>query len=308
MKNKHLLLLFVLVLLIGLIGKWFPIGSFKGPLGLYRTGVFETEKIIIAQEDSLVLYLADSVWNLQTALLVDQLVQDSLVGALLITLADLKAMELLATRRPDTLGFVLNHNHFIELHSPLMPRPEQIFIGKTVDRFGKRMTWVKINDHDQFYLVDADLEPFLKRNWTQNTRVIELNLDTSGLEQVCFIRNTDTIITDLTPGKDLAGLVSKVELKRFFQQAILAEFADPVGHRETIWGEMVFSYQDSLVLPLRFRLFYLNTPELPDDPEKRRYFRPFKAQFLIESGVQSGQYFSITDTLAIKRLFYAHKK
>ena len=308
MKNKHLLLLFVAVLLLGWISRWIPIGMSKAPLRLFRTGLMEADALRFLSSDTILLYRVDSSWIQQSNGLLDEPVLDSAVSQFLTVLSNLEAIVLLKTDQPDSIGLAGESIPTILLSSSNFPRMERIRVGKSYDAGAEKLTWIRLNDHPQCYLVNADLHSFFTKNWKRLPSTLQLQLDTTSLTNLQLIRNGDTLEYQLST-EDLEGVFpSKRGIKALFKQAVPATMVDPSGHRETIWGELLFKHHDSLIPPLRFRLFYLNRPELPDDPDKRRYFRPINAQFLVESAAQPGLYFSITDTLAINRLFYVHKK
>lgn len=308
MKNKHLLLLFAVVLVLGWLSKWIPVGAPASPLRLFRPELHAADRILLVYSDSLLLYRVDSTWVQQSSGLVDKNALNSAVHSFLQLLVGLEAIERQPIQNADSLGLGRTHSRLIVIHSPQLPRPEQLQIGKTEAREGKQLTWIRLNDHSQCYLVNADLAQYFSTDWAAPVHNVRLAFDTSTLILVQAIRKKDTIEHQMYDQESGVLPITPKSLDILFQEAVPADLVDPGSHRETIWGELLFRYQDSLIPPLRYRLFYLNQPEMPDDPDKRRYFRQLKAQYLIESGKQPGLYFSITDTLAIHRLFYVHKK
>lgn len=308
MKNKHLLLLFAVVLVLGWLSKWIPLGASESPLPLFRPELHSADRVLLVASDSVLLYRVDSNWLQQSSGMVDKNVFNSAVQSFIQLLVGLEAIERQPIHIADSLGLGRTNPRLMVVHSPQLPRPEQIQIGKTEERKGERMTWIRLNDHSQCYLVNADLSLYFSIDWAGPTNKVQLAFDSSGLIIVQAIRTKDTVAYQISNQESSSLPITKGNLFDLFREAALVDLVDPGSHRETIWGELLFKYQDSLIPPLRYRLFYLNQPEMPDDPDKRRYFRQLKAQYLIESGKQPGLYFSITDTLAIHRLFYVHKK
>lgn len=317
MKNKHLVLLFLGIVALGGISRFchFSLGT-KLDAVLFKKPLAEIDKIWICRKDTIILTRTAEHWLIsqkeETAP-----VPDSVVIALLDLMGSIRAVELLHSNRPDTLGLGLYPQKSVVCSSHQWD-DQVFFVGNTVNRGGSVFTWVGLPRHEQYYLAPGDLNAAFRVEHHQYSPKVRMHTDTAGWSGMRYVLRGDTLLDlfrDTIRGAWLQSpfgpqdTVSAVRLEQWKQRwqylcdhAVVADFFDKRSTSETFCGELGFYYKQFPPRVVNYRLFYVRTPVLPDDPEKRRYFRNFKPQYLFESDLQPGFYFSVSDTLTIHQL------
>ena len=313
------MLLFLGVVALGGISRFchFSLGT-KLDAVLFKKPLTEIDKILICGKDTTIVNRTSEQWLISQKDEVSVL-PDSVVQALLVQIGQIQTVQLLHSSQPDTLGLsptmyrtlVCLSNHW---------EPQIFYIGKTTLLQGIPFTWIALPLHDQFYMVKGDLNTVFDLEYQRYVPKVLMQTDTSALQSIRFLLKGDTLFdvqwdsvrqywTNYPFGKkDTIGMLKVEQWKKHWQNigktAVNANFFDKRSAAETFCGEIRFHYQQIPQSVVNYRLFYVRQPVLPDDPEKMRYFRNFKPQYLFESDLQPGFYFAVTDTFAIYQLKY----
>lgn len=300
MKNKHLVLLFLGIVALGWIGQYVNWGKgteLKVPL--FKQAIANVHKIQIIQKDSVTLFKTDEQWmvDLEGTILP---VPDSVSMRILTALSNLESIRLLHTTRPDTIGMRGPEQIRVTCFTATAPQEQVLLVGRETYSDHLPATWVTFSGHEQYYLSEGALREALLFNWYSLLQPQLFQADTTLVASISLFRESDTLLFSAP------AAVPEGWLQRWFDcvhKAPQFEFFDTKASGGRFFGEVCFSYQNEPESPVCYRLFYLDRPDLPEDPQKRRYFRHFKPQYLLEATQDPGVFYSITDTMAVGRLF-----
>lgn len=298
MKNKHLVLLFVGILVLGWIGRNIQFGQeseIKARIFKQDTGVLH--KIQLVDKDTVTFLKTDLGWMISTQHDIFP-APDSLSDRLLRALSEMETVRLLHTKQADTVWLNVRKRLHLISYAAASPQVQHFYIGKE-DSKGQS-TWVGLPNHDQYYLVKGQLRSFFQTKWDNlRPQPRQYAADTAGVVNIRLLRSGDTLMTlPALPLSDwLRGWQSCTHKAAEF------DLFDLRAGGGTFFARVCFYYQNQPETPVCCKLIYLDHPDLPDDPAKRRYFRHFKPRYLIETENQPGIYYTVTDTQAIRRLF-----
>ncbi len=318
MKNKHLVFLFVAVLALGGLSRYCRWGQGTHlDTVLFKNPIAELAQFQICGKDTTIIRHSSGQWTISrhgdTAL-----APDSLVQSVLDYLTGIRAVELLHTSRPDTLGLGTNDRRSIVCASAQWPT--QVFrIGRTVLRGQQPFTWVGLPMHEQQYLCAGDLNAIFALENTGIRPQVSMATDTAALAAIRVELNGDTLlfaqldtlrrIWKIPPfGKKDTMPHTAIEQWKHAWAALeartfAADFFDARSASETFCGQVLLSFKQ-VPATMKYKLFFVRHPVLPDDPEKMRYFRHFKPQYLLESEQQPGTYFALQDTFLLHQILH----
>ncbi|MEY3240489.1 MAG: hypothetical protein RIR11_1927 [Bacteroidota bacterium] len=317
MKNKHLVGLFLGILLFGVLGRYcdFRCGT-KLDAVLFKKPLAELDKIYIYDNDTLVTSRAAELW-LMTRRDETVVVQDSLILRLLNAIQQIETTQLLHSTRPDTLG-LLPEQRLTVVCSSSQWQDQVFFLGREIVQNNLPFTWLALPNHAQYYLIKGHLRKAFFVNFDQLTPPLPMQIDTANMAGLAFFYQSDTLFnlfcdpklnywsntSDIQRDTSLPRKLEnwKIRWEAIADEAKIADYFDKRSAPETFCGEIRFRYQQTTNTSVNYRLFFIQQPVLPDDPEKRRYFRNFKPQYLFESDLQPGLYFAIKDTSVIHSL------
>ncbi len=282
---------------------------------LFKNPIAELAQFQICGKDTTIIHHSSGQWTISRH--GDMaLAPDSLVQTVLDYLAGIRAVELLHTDRPDTLGLGKGGQRSIVCTSGQWPT--QIFhIGRTVWRGQQPFTWVGLPLHAQQYLCTGDLNAIFALEKANIRPTVHIATDTTALAAIWVELNNDTLLFAQWDtlrrvwakppfGKKDTLPRSAIEHWKNAWQALppntfAADFFDARSASETFCGQVLLSYQQ-VPTAVKYKLFFVRHPVLPDDPEKMRYFRHFKPQYLLESEQQPGTYFALRDTFLLHQI------
>lgn len=162
MKNKHLLIIFVATLLLGLIARyapWFKSDTLQSDLIRVQPGAVKRLSLVAPGAAELALERNEDGWvAAQSDLAVRT--PDSLVMPLLDALKQVKALKIIHSAMPDTLWLLESQSLAVGVE--IQPgRKEHFHIGREVMENGQPATYLKIEPHEGVYLVQGHLRrPF----------------------------------------------------------------------------------------------------------------------------------------------------
>ena len=317
MKNKHLVGLFLGILLIGVVGRYCDFRcSTKLDAVLFKKPIEELDKIHIYTNDTLIASRAAELW-LMTRREETVVAPDSLIARFLKAIQQIETTQLLHTNRLDTLGLLPEQRLTIVCSSDKWP-DQVFFLGKEIVQNNQPFTWLALPNHDQYYLVKGNFKKTFLVDFDQLIPPLPMQIDTANMAGLAFFYQSDTLFnancdpklkywSNYGDTKQDTTLLRKLEDWKMrwvsaTNEAQIADYFDKRSAPETFCGEIRFRYQQTADTYVNYRLFFIQQPVLPDDPEKRRYFRNFKPQYLFESDLQPGLYFAIKDTSVIHSL------
>lgn len=302
MKNKHLVLLFLGILGIGLITRHFNCWRTNDlQANLFKQHEADIRKLSIISGDTLELVQHDHLWTVATG---DEnlMLPDSVIRPVLETLLQIESSALLKTQKPDTLGFRAADAVTVVCYSAKIPRVEQFRLGKMVTVNGVLSTWVAIEGHEQYYLAKGDLKKHMKIDLKNLEKKRCFLADTSGVFRATVIFGTDTTVWQRVAFSPEDSL--QIWLNNFYTlttNAPEADFFDVERDESTSAGKVVFSSENEDRQWI-FHLFFAASPVIPDDPASIRKVRDFKPQYVIAGDNLPGAYFALSDTAGVREV------
>ncbi len=158
MKNKHLLLLFLITLLIGVAAKyspWFKTDFFQTRLVDIDPTKLQKISLLVPGKSELLLERSDEGWVASQ----DEYAlrcADSSIAPVLAALCDIRSLRIVHSNRPDTL--LLSIPQSIKLEAFLQDgRKERLVIGRERLENGKPVTYIAVGEHAGVYLTNKHL-------------------------------------------------------------------------------------------------------------------------------------------------------
>jgi hypothetical protein len=162
MKNKHLVLLFLLALGIGLLTRQFPwFIQQNRSLALVEVDPARVDRILVQSPGKAEwsLEYSDSSWLLVQGEQMFKL-PNSEAQLLLNTFCGLHALEISSSTRPDTLGLSDNERLVVGLYQG-HKRLENIYLGYETQYQGKAASYLQVGANTGIYLSEGYLRRFL---------------------------------------------------------------------------------------------------------------------------------------------------
>ena len=307
MKNKHLLLLFLATIAVGLLARRVP--WFKD--SLLQTSLIEVDttrltqiSIYLPDQPELLIERTESGWAATQEILATSISGEHM-APMLAALASVRSLRIYASERPDTLGF--SKKTLIQVQTYIDDALlEQFEIGNEIIENGQPATWIRLNRHEGIYLVEQHLRGIFSKkldNFRQNrvtgfepASVAGIVLESweSGPKTRVWLSNNDTTAQwslHSAPEQPVAADSVLNWLRQFVRLngSPFADHFDESSARETIIGRLTL-YQntsDSLV----FQLYRV----------RKERTRP---EYILHSSQNPGNFFAPTDTLLLRRIFF----
>lgn len=193
MKNKHLVLLFIFVLLTGLVSRfspWFKSDQIQSFLVKITKNEIRRISILNTQLPELLLEADDKNWYATQ----DDIVvgfPDSLADPLLDAITAMKAVRILDESSSDSTGLV--PGSYIEVTAETASRRKEHFrIGNETMTAGRPLTCVQILPHGGIYLVeghlrklfDVDCQDFRSRETGIPDEIQDVSIMRTGIDSV----------------------------------------------------------------------------------------------------------------------------
>ncbi|MBL7828561.1 MAG: DUF4340 domain-containing protein [Saprospiraceae bacterium] len=310
MKNKHLLFIFLLVLLLGLVARYAPwFKSDRIHRALIQTNAREVTGILVQSPGNQELKLQQTEYGwlaiqdeytLQTS--------DSIVQWMLQPFVNLQALRIVNTQEPDTFGFdlkvSLEHKHGAQ---------EVFSLGKEVMEAGAVATFIRLEKHGGIYLATGHLRPrfYLNISHFKSRRVI--NNPPETWNRVRFIR----------PGKDTSFFVCQDSTNRWLRMDSLSiAVIDTMPGK---WPEAIESLNQLTFASVTEASFFDDDPDFildifskhQDDPQRISFFGLTQPKFdggppkwrirnkfcLVHASENAFSYFKCTDVRVLDLLW-----
>ncbi len=315
MKNKHLVLLFIITLLVGLAVRrapWRDAVFFQANLLKLDTAELQQIQITLPEHPPLFLLRGDAGWAAEQS---DRsvTVPPDAIQQMLEALADLRSIRIAKTERADTLGFTPN----AAIHLALFQKnnqQESLTLGWESIEGSQPSTYVQLPKHEGIYLVNNHLRNVFSKSLNDFRK---LGIAQFSLPQVCGFsilrQNMDSLFYQKN---DSSGMWKRAS----FDQALpddsvqiwLAKiarlknlpFADLYDESHANGN---FFAQISLVLkgqtePLTLKIFRSKQTNVPEEMPTRKPDRRPLAPFVLHSSQNHTNYFALSDTALLRQI------
>lgn len=318
MKNKHLVLLFLSVLVVGLLVRVLPVR--------YRT-FFHTELIRVDTatltqcviqapgQPELTLERTERGWTAdqdrRTAA-----VPHSDMTALLDTLAGIYSLRSVKTSLADTLGFTREKIVRIRLFRDTR-LVEQFELGAEIRDAGQTGTYLRLPLHDGVYLVRGHLRRLFDRTLDDFRSRVVTNISPDEVHRITlrfqgsaktavFEKNDSTKYWESLDGQIFLAHDSVQTWLGLFNRLDNSPFADNFDESQAAKSriaEIRLESQDKAAQSIQF--FYLKPPDAPEDLSalRRKQVRALPV-YVFHSSANPMNYFAATDTNLVRFLCF----
>lgn len=228
------------------------------------------------------------------------------IDSMLAALADLSIQQIEHSKRPDTLG--LSEGQGLEVvvktHKGQI---EHFRVGNKALLGNQPCRYVMLGKHEGIYTAEGHLNRLFPKDWASYQRRWAFALDTLSLCRLHFETPDSTMwslkrdslgnwqqIAPLIEGNKL-NVPHLIQVLKRMEQGVPTDYFDETHAFERLVLSTVLSYQNGTGTTLRF--YYLNVPDLPDDP--RHLPRPQEKiyRYLLQSSDKPTLFLAIDDNL-----------
>jgi hypothetical protein len=313
-KNKHLVLLFLVVLAAGLLGRYLPWPYrhfFQADLIRIDPESLDWISITAPNEAELQFKKTDNGWvgeqNERTLLL-----PDSVVTTWIQPLFDMQSIRSAADGELDSSGLTDGTALTVQLRT-MGQEATLILLGRVVSEPTGPATYVQIGQHVGSFLVRGNLRKPFQRNLSSFRQKGILRWEVKDLQACTLLRPAlDTTrwihLDSLHVWRNAQGLeMPDKQMETWFgqlttlNQADFADQFDPLEHPEAACATFDFyTRQDSL----RLSFYKLQRPDLPEDVRNYTTQSALWATYFVHSSQNKGNMFAMEDT-TLARLILA---
>ncbi len=315
MKNKHLVLLFLLTLFVGLAVRrapWRNATFFQTNLLRLDTASVQQIQITLPNMPMLFLLRSDVGWSAEQedrSVTVEPEAANKILGAL----SEMRSIRIAKTDLPDTLGFMPTARiQLTVIHSN--NQSESIAIGWETIENSQPATFVQLPRHEGIYLVDNHLRnvfakklaDFRKQTIFQFTPSAVQSFSIAGpnLDSVMFEQNDSTrmwervMLSQFLNNDQVQIWLSKI---RGLDGLAFADLFDESHANESLYARIRINFKEQtepLILET-YRAHKINLPEkLPGQKLDRRQFAPY----VLHSSQNPTNYFAFPDTALLRQI------
>lgn len=308
MKNKHLLLLFLITLGLGVLSRnwrWHkPVESWC----LVRIDTSTLSQITLSQPDASewILDHTDSGWAIEQGIRTFP-VEAARLQPMWDALADLQSLRHIPTRQPDTFGILPGRRWRVTVRE-VEGRVVTFDLGHQVMEQGKAATYVWLDNDQQLYLVKGHLRNifFQKMDFFRKANIADLHPDQvksifcnwPGDTTLLLHRHDSLPLWTTSDGLRQVPADSLHDWLLSLRQIRQLPFADDFDESRaarTLRAELILQSTDQA--PLRLSLHRLEPPELPEEMPRNQDIKPRMAvAWVLHSSQNPINYFSLTDT------------
>ncbi|MFN0036158.1 MAG: DUF4340 domain-containing protein [Saprospiraceae bacterium] len=315
MKNKHLVLLFLLTLLVGVAVRrapWRNHTFFQTKLLPTDTSEVRRIEIRAPGQRDLVLMLNDAGWTAEQGDRSARVPPD-ISQKMLVALADLRSIRIVKTDRPDTLGFTKSTAIHLVVHYA-EHRGEYLSIGRETIEDSQPATFVRFKRHQGVYLAEGHLRAVFSKTLTdfRNAAVIQFNPDDlrgfavfgQNLDSLSFLKNDSSGLweneakTRAIPHDSVQHWLAKIDR---LKQLPFADLFDETHASKTFFAQINLETGKGGE-PLSLKIYRLRTPslpeEMPDSPIDKSQFAPFALYF----SSYPTNYYALSDTALLRQI------
>jgi hypothetical protein len=315
MKNKHIVLIFILTLLLGLAVRrapWRSATFFQTSLLKLDTANVQQIQITLPGKPTLFLQREDHGWSAEQEERSVRVPSD-IAQKMLSVLTDIRSIRVAKTEQPDTLGFSTKSSiQLTVIHTGM--QQEKLMIGCETIENEQAATYVQLPDHAGIYLVNSQLRGVFSKALNDfRTRTIA-QFDPNAVKRFSIFKlGIDSLVFQKSDSMDVwinrisSKSISNEEAKSWLSQIArlnglsFADLYDESHANEVVyaWIQLNFEGQaDPLSLKI-YRQDHLNVPEiLPARKPERRQL----SLFVLHSSQNPNNYFSLADTLLMNQI------
>lgn len=318
MKNKHLVLLFLLVLIIGLLSRHLPVryrSFFQSELIRVDTAEITKCVLLAPGQPELALERSENGWAVDQDGRVAPVAQEDM-APLLATLAGIHSFRRVKTSRPDTLGFttdkllrvrVFDQNRLVEYFE----------LGNEVLEEDQPLTYLQLPLHNGVYLVPGHLRQIFARSLDDFRPGILVQVSTDAIRRIGISSGPADTLVVFDKNDSLQRWISRNRrfslrddsvqhwmglFKRLNNSPFADNFDESQAH-ETRVATLLLETADSIRLTLQFYAF--KPPNLPEDlSDLRRHRVRALPVYVMHSSDNPLNYFAATDTNLVHFLCY----
>jgi hypothetical protein len=314
MKNKHLVFIFLLTLALGLLARrlpWRVSEMFQTDLIEIDTSALLSISITRPGSAELLLERTDMGW------VADQdgrpvLAPKEDIDPMLEALAHVQTLRIVKTKQPDTLGLA----QAISVKAAWADGGHEVFhIGRQTLENAEPATYIELDDQRGIYLVKKHLRDVFDKDAAQFRKKTALHFVTDSISSISFFWARQDSIYFLQKNDSLRvweyGTIRRpddsvrlwLQLLPRLNGSPFADHFDDTRARETLITRVTLQSNPGAT-PLVLRFFYFAPPDLPDDLSNLGNERHNLSAWVLHSSQNPYNYFSITDTTLLRRIFY----
>ena len=318
MKNKHLLLLFLATVAVGLLARrvpWFKANIFQTDLIALDTAQVTQISVFQPGQPELLFERTESGWAAAQELRAVRVLPQHM-APLLELLTAVRSLRIANTNQPDTLGFSTKNRLQVWVYRE-KELLEQFEIGyETLDN-GQPATYIQLKRHEGIYLVKNHLRSIFSKQLDDfrekgvsgfdpaAVRSIVVEWWENGLKMQYPISKNDSTGQWIPPGlapPEIAGDTIQNWLRLFgsLNGSPFADNFDDSRARETLLRRMTLylDSSDSLV----FQVFYVRPPDLPEELSMSK--AKGLPLYVLHSSQNPTNFFAPADTVLLRRICF----
>lgn len=309
MKNKHLVLLFLFVLLLGLISRWLPV-HYQSYFStkLIKANADVVNKLVVKKTGSPDLILE----RLQGKWLAQQNGRSTSVSAKEVTdmihqLTGISSFQLLKTSQADTLGLNPENALMVTLFQ-LNGTTEALAIGRESVENDQPVTFIQLPNHAGMYKVPGHFRAAFSRNLNgfrlktvaqfEPEAIQKIGIQPAGALPV-YVQAADSSGQWTTPNREFSippeAILNWLKQFQRLEDCPFADFFDESRTVETLHTTIFLGVESGKFLTLRF--FYVNPPNVPEDISRVQNAEyQNRPAYVVHSSQNPANYFLIPDT------------
>lgn len=315
MKNKHLVLLFLLVVTGGLLCRnlsWFRQSVWSRRLVKADTAAID--RIVLRQADlsEFSFVRTESGWlAMQEGRSVG--VPTAVVDSLLSALPGIASLRTVHSKRPDTLGFNQGIIAQFWRQTTLL---DEFRLGSELQENGQPATFLALDGHEGVYVVSGHLRGLFSKNLAQFRSKTAFRIEAATIRSVA-LQCPDSAEQKWTRADSLpvwrhatdslrncpaeaAGHWFQL-LSRLNQLEFADGFDDSQADRQE-FARLILEPADSQAEPLELRFFHVLPPDLPEDPGALRKTKKGISPWVLHSSQNPFNYFALEDSVLAIRI------
>ncbi len=318
MKNKHLVLLFLAVLVTGLLSRYLPIRYkpfFQNELIRVDTAAMTKCILLAPGQAELALERSETGWTADQHGRIAPIQADDMTP-LLATLAGLSSVRRVKTDYPDSLGFADGKRLRVRIFRDTR-LIEHFELGDEITENGQALTYIQLPMHNGVYLTPGHLRGMFARTLDdfrsktvapvspQVIRRIGI-LDLAADTMIIFEKN-DSLRHWASANRQFSLRDDSVQqwlaLFNRLNSSPFADHFDESRARESRIAAIWLDTPDSAGLTLEF--YYLKPPDVPEDLSgmRRQHLHALPA-YVIQTSANPMNYFAAADTNLVRFLCF----
>jgi len=313
MKNKHLVLIFLGVLAVGVLARrspWFKANVFQTDLIQLDTSAVTQISIFEPGQPELLLERTEAGWAAAQEMR-SVTAQPAHIAPILTALLSVRSLRIVKTTRPDTLGFSEKNRLQVVVFRE-KEILDQFEIGYQTYENSQPATFIRLSRHEGIYLVEQHLRNvFAKKigDFRENTvsrfepaQVRAFEWERRDSMPVFFQKNDSTGSWEyLSKKQEMPDDSVQIWLNLFsrLNGSPFADHFDESRTRETFFRgmKMHLSDGDSLI----FKVFYVKPPDVPEEIAAAKLTG--LPLYVLHSSQNPSNFFAPKDTVLLRRIF-----